>query len=214
MNNLNKPNFFQPLAEKYPEAIEKFCQWVDRFKERNNWDILFGGGVVTGPKFHDLPYEMQYGILLSFFHAEQKLGFIDVTNTRKFFEDMFQCLQNGTSYYDQPVSAGMTMVGIERHQHISKHGYTADSDKKNNDGEMVKVAATILLNDKSHYPKWWNIAFIEYVAKKTQIEKLVVAASLIISEIDRLIDEEKLNESTGNNQSSTRETEAPAVNAE
>jgi hypothetical protein len=60
--NLNKENFWNPLKEKYPEAVEHFCNWIDEYKKEVGWEKIFGAHV----KFHDLPYDMQNGILARF----------------------------------------------------------------------------------------------------------------------------------------------------
>lgn len=69
MENLNKENFWNALHDQYPEAVEHFCKWIDDYKREVGWDILFGGEDVhpdKKPKFHDLPFEMQNGIIARF----------------------------------------------------------------------------------------------------------------------------------------------------
>lgn len=78
MENLNKQNYFTPeWKAKYPLASEHFCKWIDGYKKRVGWKKLFNGGVMyefyggsetfthktEAPKFHDLPIEMQIGII-------------------------------------------------------------------------------------------------------------------------------------------------------
>lgn len=65
--NLNLNNFWNPLKEKYPFAVFEFCSWIDQYKRRVDWGTLFNGTFgLTTPKFHDIPLEMQIGILLKF----------------------------------------------------------------------------------------------------------------------------------------------------
>lgn len=72
MENLNKENFFNDLQQRFPKAMEHFCKWIDKYKEENSWDELFNdgkawaGGVTIAPKFHDLPYDMQVGVILRY----------------------------------------------------------------------------------------------------------------------------------------------------
>lgn len=81
MQNLNKENFWNALLEKYPEAVELFCKWIDKYKAEVGWDKLFGNGVTQAQhdeennlvgyetraiKFHNIPFEMQNGILARF----------------------------------------------------------------------------------------------------------------------------------------------------
>lgn len=62
MQNLSKENFWNSLNEKYPLAVKYFCDWIDRYKVEVGWQKLF----VDGIKFHDIPFEMQNGILARF----------------------------------------------------------------------------------------------------------------------------------------------------
>lgn len=61
MENLNKENFWNALHDQYPEAVERFCKWIDDYKKEVGWSDLF-----QGQKFHDIPFEMQNGIIARF----------------------------------------------------------------------------------------------------------------------------------------------------
>jgi hypothetical protein len=80
---LTKENFWNGMMEKYPKATKSFCDWIDEYKKAVNWDKLFnphyntsnirraGNGEITSidysaPKYHDLPYAMQYGIWIEY----------------------------------------------------------------------------------------------------------------------------------------------------
>lgn len=67
--NLNKENFFNKMNEKYPVAMKKFCLWIDEYKKKNDWEILFGNRFKAKHeqvKYHDLPLEMQITIWMVF----------------------------------------------------------------------------------------------------------------------------------------------------
>lgn len=78
MNNLNKENFWNEFHKKFPEAVDRFCSWIDEYKKRPDveWDKLFhnyapaevkdDGETMHMVKFHDLPIAMQMGILTQF----------------------------------------------------------------------------------------------------------------------------------------------------
>jgi hypothetical protein len=68
LHNLTKENFFNALRTKCPEAVDEFCKWIDEYKKDNNWVKLFGPDI----KFHDLPFEMQQGIIARF---ELEMGY-------------------------------------------------------------------------------------------------------------------------------------------
>lgn len=70
MQNLNKENFWNDLHTKYPEAVELFCKWIDKYKTEVGWDELFNQAGLPNEdkpvKFHNIPFEMQNGILARF----------------------------------------------------------------------------------------------------------------------------------------------------
>lgn len=63
MQNLNKENFWNALEQKYPVAMQRFKEWIDAYKNEVDWSELFAEYEV---KLHDIPIEMQLGILLRF----------------------------------------------------------------------------------------------------------------------------------------------------
>ena len=70
MNNLSKENYFDAVKEKYPDAFADFSKWIDEYKKLVDWERLFNYGSPHyakmgwhNPKFHELPMEMQFGIL-------------------------------------------------------------------------------------------------------------------------------------------------------
>ena len=62
MKGLTKENFWNEMYEQYPEAMKMFCTWIDEYKEEVGWDWVFSPSV----KFHDVPLEMQVGIIVRF----------------------------------------------------------------------------------------------------------------------------------------------------
>lgn len=83
MENLNKENFWDEMEEKYPAEIHVFKGWIDVYKKEVNWNRLFrepyvdemAGVNAPAPEFHDIPFDMQVGILMRFsseiFHGSQ-----------------------------------------------------------------------------------------------------------------------------------------------
>ncbi len=81
MEKLTKENFWNDLNARYPKGMKVFCDWIDEYKKRVNWNQLFRNGPflsfendeITKPiqgeqnvKFHDIPGEMQIGIYIQF----------------------------------------------------------------------------------------------------------------------------------------------------
>lgn len=62
MDNLNKYNYWNDIQSRFPDAMKVFSKWIDEYKAKVGWTDLFPNGV----KFHDLPFEMQNGILARF----------------------------------------------------------------------------------------------------------------------------------------------------
>ncbi len=99
MENLTKENFFDELYERYPLGMKVFCDWVDEYKKRVDWDRVFNGGLTTcvraydgngydpngethAPKFHHLPLAIQIGIWIEFLTETHRLPYrIDLVNT-------------------------------------------------------------------------------------------------------------------------------------
>jgi hypothetical protein len=59
--NLGLDNFWNPMKEKYPHAVEEFCQWIDKYKELVQWKTF-----MPEAKFHDLPLDFQFGIFMGY----------------------------------------------------------------------------------------------------------------------------------------------------
>ncbi len=64
--NINKENFFNVMMKEYPDATQRFCDWIDNYKSEVGWINLFYDNGEEGIKFHDIPYEMQKGIIERF----------------------------------------------------------------------------------------------------------------------------------------------------
>lgn len=77
MENLTKENFFNEMYIKYPISMQRFCNWIDKYKKEVNWNELFGEKV----KFHHLPISMQRGIWDEYYR--QNCGFFGYELTDK-----------------------------------------------------------------------------------------------------------------------------------
>jgi hypothetical protein len=62
MQNITNAFFWNALKVQYPEAVQLFNKWVDDYKKEIGWDRYIKPGV----KFHDLPFELQNGIIARF----------------------------------------------------------------------------------------------------------------------------------------------------
>lgn len=75
---IEKENFFDEMSEKYPQAMDKFKEFIDKYKSSVEWDKLFDKANFNynhrfnlptnrkSLKFHDLPFELQFGVLVAF----------------------------------------------------------------------------------------------------------------------------------------------------
>lgn len=90
-DSLTKQNFWNDLMRNYPEAVEHFCNWIDEYKKEVGWGKLFAPGI----KFHDLPFEMQNGIIARF-DIEKFSGKIayDIPKYAQQFRNLFKDLQS------------------------------------------------------------------------------------------------------------------------
>ena len=80
-NGLTKENFFNDMQLSYPNSMREFCNFIDEYKEAVNWNDLFrnkriyGVEPKTNRKFHDIPFEMQEGIILLFLKNKSESGY-------------------------------------------------------------------------------------------------------------------------------------------
>lgn len=95
--SLTKENFFDKMFEKeYPNALKIFCEGIDAYKKSVNWDEMFSKSAsydasyradnglwieksvkVQAPKFHEIPFSMQTGIIEDFFRGHNIILMID-----------------------------------------------------------------------------------------------------------------------------------------
>jgi hypothetical protein len=86
---LTKEHFWDKVLDESPIVMNKFLFYIDDFKKAINWDQLFNSGADTGmlkrgengyghkkvltiaPKFHDLPFCMQKGVIENFLISEK-----------------------------------------------------------------------------------------------------------------------------------------------
>lgn len=62
--------------------MEKFCNWINEYKTRVCWDLLFregphGGEYARPTKYHDIPIAMQIGIFLQYVAETDNYGGIE-----------------------------------------------------------------------------------------------------------------------------------------
>jgi len=62
IDNLNKENFWNAMMMQFPSAMNLFCKWIDDYKKEVGWNNFFKDGV----KFHDIPFQLQGGIIAKF----------------------------------------------------------------------------------------------------------------------------------------------------
>lgn len=96
IENLTKENFWNEMQKKYPKAMKKFCDWIDKYKSEHGWERLFNAGYDSGytldrdskmtttqaPKYHELPLALQYGMFVQFL-GELYLATGDIQDIRK-----------------------------------------------------------------------------------------------------------------------------------
>lgn len=90
--NLNKENFWNSLQEQFPKSMKEFCDYIDLYKKENDWNQMFSGNCrcyshneMPIPKFHEIPIEMQLGIVISFLMHIGQTGTIAM-HTHNIFE--------------------------------------------------------------------------------------------------------------------------------
>lgn len=76
LEELSKLNFWDAIKVLYPKSFSFFEKWIDEYKADNGWKGLFNDQSWRAdqaaaihsvpPKFHELPFAMQFGIFTQF----------------------------------------------------------------------------------------------------------------------------------------------------
>lgn len=111
--NLNKSNLFDDIASKFPFALNVFNDWYAKYKIAANLEKVlspvfaqnFKPGTTGGPKnfigrrhpkFYELPYEFQFGIMLRFMcdiFPENKDQFIMIPEMIELLKTCFEAIE-------------------------------------------------------------------------------------------------------------------------
>ena len=67
-DNLNEENIWGKMREHYPNAMDDFGDWMDKYKERVKWKTMF-----FKTKFHDIPAELQFGVMIQYFFEKKMI---------------------------------------------------------------------------------------------------------------------------------------------
>jgi hypothetical protein len=103
---LSLENFWNKLYEKYPEAAEEWCDWIDQYKDETNLKVLFNERIIKAPvngfddleiiapKVHQLPIALQVGIFMQFLSERVTYSTFNVRGDWKAqVEKYFECRQ-------------------------------------------------------------------------------------------------------------------------
>lgn len=106
MEGITKDQFNQ-LKEIYPQAHHLFLAWIDEQKKILKWNEIFNsnsdyqdmnGKNALAPKFHNLPFELQFGLLCKFISISkrgQAISFnFDIWDIHRLLTDMFRSIES------------------------------------------------------------------------------------------------------------------------
>jgi phosphoenolpyruvate-protein kinase (PTS system EI component) len=101
------------------------------------------------------------------------------------------------------MKTGIELIAEERREQIEKHKHSIEEDRKyNGNGELILAVHALLIEDEEHadglaakirvqeMPAGWDYDACVKMAKKTRLERLVIAGALIAAEIDSMDHEE------------------------
>lgn len=88
--------------------------------------------------------------------------------------------------YLKGFTSSISKIAQERLEHSSKHGHLIYDDVENNKDAELLHAALALLGGLGEYPKKWDKKLCKKMESKPHEEKLIIAASLLAAEYDRL----------------------------
>ena len=84
---------------------------------------------------------------------------------------------------------GIQLIANERDKQIVEHSYTAENDViKNKFHQLTYAAMSILKSDRAQLdpPIFWSANLWKKMIAKSEKERLIISASLIAAELDRL----------------------------
>lgn len=111
--NLNKANTWDAFDMQYPTAMCKFRKFIDIYKAENGWNDLFNsnsdyqnrlGKNAVAPKFHDLPFEMQIGIIIAFLRIYNCANDTFLITAVKTYNDFRKWVDDKFSFVEAKVS--------------------------------------------------------------------------------------------------------------
>lgn len=81
---------------------------------------------------------------------------------------------------------GILMPVKERHEQINKHGYDLAGDrKKYTQRELLLAALYFLTGEQKYYPSTWKNEYRKKIGQKSDLQRIIIACSLLMAEIDR-----------------------------
>lgn len=96
---------------------------------------------------------------------------------------------NGARAKHLNIMTGIELIAKERQEQIEKHGYTPQSDvRENKFAQLIDAAIMILQTDrrKMNPPSLWDKQIWERMINKGYKERLIISAALIAAELDRM----------------------------
>ena len=89
-------------------------------------------------------------------------------------------------------NAATNLITAKRNQQLMKHNRSLEYDLQDNAGGQLEQGALFILlsdydeNAERFYPNNWSEEFLLKVSEHSQKDRLIIAASLLAAEIDRL----------------------------
>lgn len=79
------------------------------------------------------------------------------------------------------------LIAAERYDQIIRHKFDTLHDLKHNQhGELQDAAMYLITGDESWWPQSWCLSWKERFDKKPRTEQLIIAASFLAAEVDRI----------------------------
>lgn len=87
---------------------------------------------------------------------------------------------------DPKTTPGHMLIGEERMEQLTKHGFTLDTDREYNQGELIAAMRFCLTLKDEVWPAGFSETIRENIKTKNKIQRLTIAGALIAAEMDRL----------------------------
>lgn len=85
------------------------------------------------------------------------------------------------------ISVGVSKIGKERFEQITKHNRTVDYDAKTNKpGDLTNGAVALLIENPGFFPGHWDKKICDHMLSKSFEKRVIIAGAFCAAELDKI----------------------------